>query len=197
MKLLEKQQTAIDYFIKSKGAVLEVIDTVKILRYDVLVRNENKPALALFIGNSAKRSSNYWFASEDKREAQIRGILDRESAHSLYKKNRLDEKKAFTPTSKAGDIFVSSWGYEQTNVDFYLCQSVKGKTGTFVRIGSKSVEGSLGHDSDRVVPDINEICGEPFKKLISKAGESESIRLSSYGYCRKWNGSSMHRSWGY
>lgn len=38
---------------------------------------------------------------------------------------------------KQGDVFVSSWGYEQTNVDFYEVVKVAAKTVTLIPIERK------------------------------------------------------------
>ena len=38
---------------------------------------------------------------------------------------------------KQGDIFVSSWGYDQTNVDFYEVVKVAAKTVTLIPIERK------------------------------------------------------------
>lgn len=198
-KQLENQKQAINFFINYKGAVLETIDNVNILRYDINRNGETKPTVAFFIGKSAKATDNYFYPSEDKREAAISKLLVRELAHAEWKKSRSEERKAFIPTAKKGDIFVSSWGYEQTQVDFYLLQKMKGKTGTFVKIGAETVKGSncTSGLADNVMPLKDIVLGEPFKKLILAVGKTEHIRLKSYEYCHKWNGSPMYRSWGY
>lgn len=43
------------------------------------------------------------------------------------KQARKDAKKNVVNPYKVGDIFYSSWGYEQTNVEFYQVVEVKGK----------------------------------------------------------------------
>ena len=43
---------------------------------------------------------------------------------------------------KVGDLFSYSWGYDQTNVDFYQLVGIKGKTMTFKAIAGKTVKGS-------------------------------------------------------
>lgn len=199
MKLIKKQKQNIDFFINHKNAKLEVIENVNILRYEVEVKGVVKPALALFVGKSTKPSSNYYYSTPERREEEVNRVIEREREYLAEKLAKLEERKAFKPTTKAGDIFVSSWGYEQTQVDFYLCQEVKGKTGTFVRIGSETEEDSTCSSglSDRVLPVPERIIGDPFKKLISQSGGTEYIAMKSYEYCHKWGGSSMHRSWGY
>ena len=52
-----------------------------------------------------------------------------------------------------GKIFYSSWGYEQTNIDFYKVVEVSksGKTITLQQIGSQVVEVN-GYCSEDVIP---------------------------------------------
>ena len=39
------------------------------------------------------------------------------------------------PTVNVGDIYVCSWGYDQTNIDYYKVVNVKNKTVNLVSIG--------------------------------------------------------------
>ena len=61
-----------------------------------------------------------------------------------------------------GKIFYSSWGYEQTNVDFYkvIDVSKSGKTITLQKIGSQIVAVN-GYCSEEVIPNEERIIGEP------------------------------------
>lgn len=56
---------------------------------------------------------------------------------------------------EVGDIFEASWGWDQTNVDFYKVVSLtkSGKSANIVKIGAKTVPGSEGFMCNRVVPD--------------------------------------------
>ncbi len=55
-------------------------------------------------------------------------------------------------TVKVGDLFCMSWGYDQTNVNFYQVTRMTPK-GVYVReIGAKKVPGSDGFMSERLVP---------------------------------------------
>jgi len=53
---------------------------------------------------------------------------------------------------QVGDILVASWGYEQTNIDFYRVVGLtpSGKSVRIVQLGLEVVERSTG--SERVVP---------------------------------------------
>lgn len=53
---------------------------------------------------------------------------------------------------KVGDVFYNSWGYEQTNIDFYEVVKLRGKTQIVLRaIGSEIVR-TLGFASYMVKP---------------------------------------------
>ena len=68
-----------------------------------------------------------------------------------------------------GKIFYSSWGYEQTNIDFYKVVEVSksGKTITLQKIGSQVVEVN-GYCSERVIPNESKTEGAPLtnRRLI-------------------------------
>jgi hypothetical protein len=52
-----------------------------------------------------------------------------------------------------GDVLVSSWGYDQTNVDYYKVTRRTEASVWLVKIGQKHVPGSEGFMSEQVVPD--------------------------------------------
>ena len=84
------------------------------------------------------------------------------------------------PSVKAGDIFVSSWGYEQTNIDYYQVVGIKDKsTLTLREIGAKVVE-SIGYGTGRKVPSKDNFIGEAFDKRanIYKIGNNVNVRVS-------------------
>ncbi len=68
-------------------------------------------------------------------------------------------------TVSVGDIFVSSWGYEQTNVTFYRVLSVHGKktvTVREIRANSEYTDSMVGFKT----PVLNDFTGECFKRQI-------------------------------
>ena len=56
-----------------------------------------------------------------------------------------------TTEVKAGDIIYTSWGYEQTNIDFYMVTKANGKSVWFVPMGQKIVKHEGGM-AEMVVP---------------------------------------------
>lgn len=76
-----------------------------------------------------------------------------------YKKPKEPEIQATQNNDiKVGDIFYSSWGYDQTNIDYYKVVSISPtkKTVKIIRICSKTLE-NTGFMSERVVPNPDSV----------------------------------------
>jgi len=193
-KLKLDQQSSINYYLNKNNAVLTDYGYCKIIEYNTEIRGNVYPAMACFIGKSAKVTNNYYYHSTEKRQEKINNILTNLKRWDDQKKDRRNERKEFRTTCKPGDVFECNWGYEQTNVDYYVLIELKGNVGTFREIGYKVVEGSLySHGmACEVVPDITKFVGDRFKKRILLG---ETISLASYKYCHKSDCKSTYMSW--
>ena len=105
---------------------------------------------------------------------------------------------------KEGTVLYSSWGYEQTNIDYYLVTKCNGQKVELTPIGQNVVEGSYGHDSCRVTPNVDKIIGEPFNKIVtSKCYDGKNvrhnIRLNTYSFCNiyTYGDDGLMKSWWY
>lgn len=95
-----------------------------------------------------------------------------------------------------GKIFYSSWGYEQTNIDFYKVVEVSksGKSISLQPIGSKSV-GDNGWCSEEVIPDENKLKGEVLtnRRLMNSGSDRLFVNVSERSdykvYAYEWDGS--------
>jgi hypothetical protein len=90
-----------------------------------------------------------------------------------------------TKQLEVGDILYSSWGYDQTNIDFYKVKRLAGKTMVeLVPIESKLAETLQNSPyQDMVVPyPANE--GKPFRRKI----QGDYVRLNSYSGASLWDG---------
>lgn len=80
-----------------------------------------------------------------------------------------------------GSIFYDSWGYDQTNVDFYeVTKVVSAKTVEVMQISSYR----LDEDDEKVLPVSQAYIGEPMRKRINKWN---GIAMA-YGSARLWDG---------
>jgi hypothetical protein len=82
---------------------------------------------------------------------------------------------------KVGDVFVCSWGYEQTNVDFYQVTRTMNKAIEIREIKKEKRE--TGNMSGVCTPIINAYVGEPMRKTPKhRGGANVTIKLNSYSY---------------
>lgn len=100
-----------------------------------------------------------------------------------------------------GNIFVSQWGYDQTNVDFYKVVEVSksGKTFTLQKIGNKIVE-VLGYCSVEVMPDDTKLLGEPLtnRRIMNNGSGRIATNVSKNPnykvYAYLWNGQPINET---
>ncbi|WP_433863153.1 hypothetical protein [Sphingobacterium thalpophilum] len=93
-----------------------------------------------------------------------------------------------------GDIFVESWGYEQTNVDFYQVIKVNKASVVLRKIGSKSLQ-ATGWASDEVEPLKDDFVGEQTWTKRTKQGSKYLNGIACGVLVLHDNGRSYHRSW--
>ncbi|BCA97241.1 hypothetical protein TUM19329_36020 (plasmid) [Legionella antarctica] len=89
-----------------------------------------------------------------------------------------------------GSILYTSWGYEQTNIDFYEVTRLIGKTTLELReISQSCVPGQYGL-SGKTKPIPSHFVSDPFKKRISTEG---SVRIDGHG-AYIWSGEALNYS---
>lgn len=89
-----------------------------------------------------------------------------------------------------GDVVYNSWGYDQTNVDFYQVVEVKAKSVVLRAINQSSSDRQGSPSGGYTQPCRGEFCGEPFAKIVGREG-----RLSfEFGGGSKWDGKAKYTS---
>lgn len=130
-------------------------------------------------GNNGAR---YWFSSEADRRAFITKLC--ELARRIHEADarRAAEKAAAREAGhalKVGAVLRSSWGYEQTNIDYYQVTRMVGKQSVGIRpIARQSIE-TLDMQG-KCVPCPDEFTGEEMVKRVSTWGKRDSVKLTSY-----------------
>lgn len=71
-----------------------------------------------------------------------------------YMYQRITEEENKTDSAKIGDIFHTSWGYDQTNTEYFKIVEISktGKTCEVVQIDHETVKGSEGFMCDSITP---------------------------------------------
>lgn len=192
------QETNINFELQYREAA-ELIEykDLKIVIHMTDIRGEKKNACKIWKGKQKNPISNYYYNTADRMLQAIDMAKASADAREEYKAQRKAEKAAFKPDVKVGDIYSSSWGYEQTNVDFYQVVEVKGKcTAVLRKIAQQDVEGSNyshGMACEVVAVKDSFLSEETITKRVGQYG----ISLSSYASASKWDGQPKYKSWYY
>lgn len=110
------------------------------------------PGATMFGGKRSKPDENYLYRSDEHRDRAIANYVRGERAHKEAVAKRRASRKGGHPL-KVGSILEATWGYDQTNVNYYRVTDLKGKTMVrLVPIGQRYVEQN-GPGGDKVVPD--------------------------------------------
>lgn len=139
---------------------------------------------------------NYMYGSIDRMydhcAMYLRDLAEANRRKEERKVARAAAKVVALETVKEGDIYVASWGWEQTNIDAYQVVAKKGATVTLREIGLESIEGSEGYMSDRVRPVKDAFIGGEFKKRIT----GKNINIDDVRYATPAEeGADFYRSW--
>ena len=100
---------------------------------------------------------------------------------------------------QVGDILCASWGYDQTNVDYYVVTKRTPKMVTLQGIGTTIEASDELAMQGSAMPDRNKPEGKPFRKkaqLDARYDDAEWVQLFSWGgIARIWDGKPQRVSW--
>jgi|TARA_R110000787_G_scaffold239333_1_gene345438 hypothetical protein len=99
---------------------------------------------------------------------------------------------------KVGEVMYSSWGYDQTNIDYFVITRRTKCTVTLAPITSKTVE-VIGWATESVMPCLDHAAeiimagaSNEIKNKRIQFGDDDQfdaqVKLSSYQYAWLWNG---------
>lgn len=139
----------------------------------------------------AKRPEWVLFRKLESREAHITSRKAGWDSAQAFKQERAAARKAFDATEvfPVGTILVSSWGYDQTNVDFYEVLAVTRQMVTIEKIGQKRTK-TLTDMSEHVTANPAHRTG----KITRHRATSANLRLETYAYASVWNGTPKYQS---
>jgi hypothetical protein len=147
-------------------------------------QSKGLPTMRIFIGKSTKPNANYYYNSIEKMESSLNEYKSRANSREEYKNEKKAKKASFNPTSKVGDIFCNSWGYDQTNIDYYqiiekpsthyaIVRQINSKIIDTTRSGDYVVSPNKGSFSERYPKEIR-------VKIKNGYNGSEAFRVNSY-----------------
>lgn len=158
-----------------------------------------------------------WYAKENENTLSIAHSVIKYINKETDELPKIDAKKVVTKTVenelgiKVGDIFEMSWGYEQTNVDFFQVVALKGKTQVIIKevVLKEKEEEYMPHgmardasfDITQAVPVKHSIFVKDNEKgMIKKVlgtKERPYLNMASYANAYKYKGEKLYESWYY
>lgn len=148
-----------------------------------------------FGGKRSKPDFHYRFKDEVSRRKYVNEFFAGLRSQQKRKAEKQAKKRAFQHTLKKGDILNTSWGYDQTNVEFYQVTQVKSKKSVVIkRIGAKRVE-ATGPDSEMIMPVKGAFLDEP--AMTKRVSEGNTIRIDKVRTAWVWSGRPVYTSWGH
>ena len=149
----------------------------------VYTNNDNGKFSAIcFAGKAVNPTWYYLFRSEEAMLAQVSKTVNNRIARAAevakYKAERL------APTNlKEGDILYCSWGYDQTQVDFYKVKEVVGNNRIKI-VPMTAIVAKQSTGADYMV--AGEEKGTPMLKVAN--GRQNSVKITSYSNAYLWDG---------
>ncbi len=144
----------------------------------------------------AERKPNFYitFSNLEKRDKYINDFF--KSQENIIKKKEEERQKRIEITNEnieIGKIYYTSWGYEQTNGEFYQVVARKGKKTLILReIYSSQVTSGRDCGTFEPVKD-NFVSEETFETRVDSLKIGESYKKSLHVYDNK----PVYRSWYY
>jgi hypothetical protein len=163
-------------------AECEIFGRLKILCYESA---DGTPYVKIWTGKS-KRPQHYRFTSAQRRQEYIDGAKASEIVSERHRAKRVAERDqsqaAMAEQLQVGTLLCYSWGYDQTNVDYFQIVKRSGRSVWIRPIGSREVPGSdHGGMSNRVMPARDKFLDDkpPIRKLIGPYGISMDFGSAS------------------
>lgn len=165
--------------------------------YTGISPRHNLPSALFFTGKQSKPTWFFSFHTVEDMYKRINETVELIKARDGRKAERAEARKA--PHSlKVGDTLYTSWGYEQTNINFYRVVGVMGKQTVKLReLGSKIVSGA-GGPTTYVVADESRWLND--KILVKRVSGDNYVKIASYATAWLWDGKPKYETgsgWGH
>ena len=178
-------------YIPKDAPDLKQLDTGKDIGLEIWTYSDGKGRMygIAFAGKANKPLWHYSFRNQQQLDKQVQETIEDRKGHVDTMQQRRQERLEYKHTLKVDDILYSSWGYDQTNLDYYQVVEVGEKSVKIRKIGSKVVRQEQG--ADYVVAAPNHFIGPPMTKIVRYG---DSVSISSYANAYKWDGKPQYET---
>ena len=180
------------------------------LEIQTWISEGDKPYLRIYTGKSGKHLCYSWYRSLEHRQKTIDDYKKTAQYRADEKQKKTTAATQFKNPYNLGDILHHSWGYDQTQCDYYQVTEVKPKSVVLKPIAAKSCD-TTGPMAEMCLPVkdhfVSGHCAlkrysgkvsEVTKKVsfyTNKDGTLQYFIPVPYGWCDLWNGKKNYHSW--
>lgn len=106
-----------------------------------------------------------------------------------------DNKSYHRPCAfSEGEVLYSSWGYDQTNVDFYMVERVTPKTVWLRKLDTTVEENEFMQGDCQPVKPL-QAKGEVIRRRVWWGLDEPFVKINDYATAAKWDGKPKRCSW--
>lgn len=160
-----------------KVSSYSLVNSDAALGLEVYYSKDGISAMA-FKGKAVKPAFHYRFRSTERRDDYVNDFVRDVVASAEAKRARKAEAASKPIELTVGDVLVSSWGYDQTNVDYYQVVAMVGKASVSLRPICKHSEETASMVGV-CTPIPNKFCGDSFTRRIING---RSVKIEG-NYC--------------
>jgi hypothetical protein len=130
------------------------------------------------IAYKGKAAKSVWYYQFKNQEALQKKIEETVSGLEAWEAKKLERRaKQHAPhTLKVGEILRSSWGWEQTNVQYYQVVGVTRNSVALCEVAQNTME--TGFMCGECTPVPNQFIGKVFNRKVSMASGSPTVRIT-------------------
>ncbi len=183
--------------LKAKGGIVQNVYDLIIVRYTSILIGKERPCVKIYKGTGYRPTAFHYFNSEEQREKIIDNHIAYAEKNIARKSERAKQRKGFQHNLKVDDILYSSWGYDQTNIDFYQVTKVLGRKVELREIAGRLVNGEEGFMSGHKTAIKDEFVGDSQIRIPQGLNSSKSlyIKVSECSSAWIWDGQPKQCSW--
>ena len=158
-----------------------------------------------FSGKRKKADYRFRFNDTTARIKPVEYHFKNVQAAEKSRKERSAARTSFNHTLTVGDILYASWGYDQTNIDFYQVVEVVGKKSVKIRgIYGSSIRQSTGADyvvaSKDSFKDRDVFLNDQNTATLKRVKKGNIISISTFANAYPWDGKEKYETatgWGH
>jgi hypothetical protein len=164
-----------------------------------LYESGSAPCALVFGGRRNKPDLHVRYGKPERRDAHLREHVENARKVAEYKAEQQAKRAGFKHDYKVGDILHHSWGYDQTQCEFYQVTATTPGTVTIREVMQKTAPGSeVSHgmaESRLLLPGRFLEKSEPMTKHPQYQQDGPGYVPLKHGSARLWDGRPKYRSW--